>query len=109
MCVPLARLVRLLRVRAWRDGRVWGVGVVGGPAVGKLYFQVHNVTVFRQQLRRLVLPLFRGLLISAHFCPQFRRLDMQMGVAGPLVPPFSRQLRRLVLPWFPRCLIAVHF
>ena len=107
MCVPLARLVRLLRVRAWRDGRV-GVEV-GGPAVGKLYFQVPNVTLFWQQLRRLVLPLFRGLLISAHFCPQFRRLDMQMGVAGPLVPPFSRQLRRLVLPWFPRCLIAVHF
>ena len=107
MCVPLARLVRLLRVRAWRDGRVGGVG--GEAAVGKLYFQVHNVTLFRQQLRRLVLSLFRGLLISAHFCPQFRRLDMQMGVAGPLVPPFSRQLRRLVLPWFPRCLIAVHF
>ena len=107
MCVPLARLVRLLRVRAWRDGRVcvWG----GGPAVGKLYFQVPKVQLFRQQLRRLVLPLFRGLLISAHLCLQFRRLDMQMGVAGPLVPPFSRQLRRLVLPWFPRCLIAVHF
>ena len=107
MCVPLARLVRLLRVRAWRDGRVWGVG--GGAAVGKLYFQVPKVQLFRQQLRRLVLPLFRGLLISAHFCPQFRRRDMQMGVAGLLVLPFSRQLRRLVLPWFPRCLIAVHF
>ena len=65
MCVPLPRLVRLLRVRAWRDGRVWGVG--RGPAIGKLYFQVPNVTLFRQQLRRLVLPLFRGLLISAHF------------------------------------------
>ena len=76
MCVPLARLVRLLRVRACRDGR--GVGGGGGPAVGKLYFQVPNVPLFWQQLRRLVLPLFRGLLISAHFCPQFRRLDMQM-------------------------------
>ena len=108
VCAPCPSRATVTRARVARRACVGGGGG-GGPAVGKLYFQVPKVPPFRQQLRRLVLPLFRGLLISAHFCPQFRRCDLQMGVAGLLVLPFSRQLRRLVLPWFLRCLIAVHF
>ena len=88
VCAPCPSRATVTRARVARRACVGGGG---GPAVGKLYFQVHNVTLFRQQLRRLVLPLFRGLLISAHFCPQFRRRDLQMGVAGPLVLPFSRR------------------
>ena len=106
VCAPCPSRATVTRARVARRA---SVGRGGGHAVGKLYFQVPQVPLFWQQLRRLVLPLFRGLLISAHLCIQFRRLDLQMGVAGPLVPPFSRQLRRLVLPWCPSCLIAVHF
>ena len=76
VCAPCPSRATVTRARVAQWACVGG----WGPAVGKLYLQVPKVPLFRQQLRRLVLSLFSGLLISAHFCPLFRRRDCKCGL-----------------------------